>query len=528
MGFQQDKGSREFVSIRWPAKWSRAVGRSKSLNFNILVSTILFFTIILIVLGGRGYAQPPRTPEEKRAKEVRLTPAEATATALGRIKEPKSPTRNFKGQTDAGKTLQYLVDDTIAEVLNVFQCMDWRFLDPRCYCGKTFFGAGPFPLAPAYEYRFPMTRYEVSRQPFQSEFWPQPVMNVLQAVTVKLAKDTPAFALLINLDISRVFLALLNNGLKVPTPKNLLDFFRGVIKSVFSNIPDEANNAGRGGGFQSDGTFYASVHAIPSLLRFGPMSKPFEPVAVQSHYSDGFRVESDIPVGSYPAWTESPEINPLARSPGRSGMLNQRELVDMWTKMLTDVKACARFNQQQWSKYFRPDGPTVGMPPDASIGGDGPVDPKKDPCLRFGNLRWFPFDFHINASSETVTAWVAVIKMAKLLSHTRGETEGVRNWPDLYDLEDDRFQYLRGNGLDESKFKCANIEMAFEEFGDANTLDHDDTPITVTHWKRYSGCPKGLVLVNSPFGGVCPSKIEEKIEKQSIFNPEVNNSSRKP
>jgi hypothetical protein len=115
-----------------------------------------------------------------------------------------------------------------------------------------------------------------------------------------------------------------------------------------------------------------------------------------------------------------------------------------------------------------------------------------------------------------MAAWVSMIKMAKLMRSTR--EKGL--WSDIYDLKDDKAQYLRGDGLTGSSFRCTDIEKPYEEFGDANKLEQPAEPIMIAHWKRYSGCPPSWNMYGS-----CP---RGKINRQSAFNPEVKNSTRTP
>jgi hypothetical protein len=451
-----------------------------------------------------GVPNPADLREAEEKAKGRGEEAISDAEKLGEITLGDLPP-NFMGQANPGAAVGNVLSDTIKEAGNFLprQCFDWKPL-PGCCCGQLglcFF--------PAYEYRWPMTRYEITRQPFQSDYLPSPAMKLFQKITLE-----PAVALLVKLDFSTVVLSLLRQGFKVPKPSVALDFIKSLVNVSFQKVPKPEDNKARGGGLQGDGTTQTSVHAMPSPFRYSPLSDPFAIVAVKSHFKDGFE---SMPL---PAFTEHPMLGTFARSPGRSAYISkEKKLVDMWMRMLTDPRACARFNMKQWIDHFKEDGPTVGMVPGLINAGSGDVEADKHPCLRFGNIKWFPFDFQLNVSSEPLAALVSALKMAKLLSQTRGaQKDGTRVWSDLYDLKDDKFHYLRGQGL--GGLRCANIEMAHEEFGDANELERPAQPIMITHWKRYSGCPRGFELLFS-----CPY---EKIARQSKFNPEVKNSTRTP
>jgi hypothetical protein len=377
-------------------------------------------------------------------------------------------------------------------------------------CVKYVLGV-PVPVHPAYEYRWPMSRYEMTRQPFQSEYWPRLMMKGLQTITV-----APVVSLLVFNDFLTTALKAISQGLKVskpPTGSDFLNFIKSIVTTAFTKIPNKDDNKARGGGVQADGTTQTSVHAMPSPARYSPLSSVLQVLTifgpVKSHLKDGFQA------APMPGWTESPELMSYARSPGRSSYIKDKELTKMWSEMLSDARACVRFSMEQWKVNKIAD----YMVPNLIDAGTGDVKPDKHPCLRFGNITWFPFDLQLNVSSEPMAAWVSMVKVAKLMSVTRGanETSGVRNWPDMYDLNDDRAQYLRGEELTDDSFRCTDIEKSYDEFGKANTLEHEAHPIMMTHWKRYSGCPPHL----EPWGS-CPF---DKIERQRKFNPEVKNGS---
>jgi hypothetical protein len=481
---------------------------------------ILLIVALLIMAGGSplvgnncwGVPNPEHLKKALKAAQKRSKDALDEASKLGgelTLEDLEKLPDNFMGQTNPGAAIGNVVSDTLKEATNFLQCMDFRPLQRGCWCGAPMLG-GVVPVFPAYEYLYPMNRYEITRQPFQSDYFPRIFMKVMQN-DPRLDLFVP---LLVKLDITTVFLSLLKQGIQVPKPSVALDFIKNLVSMAFYKVPNAKDNKARGGGLQGDGTTQTSVHAMPSPFRYRPLSDPFAIVAVKSHFEDGFET---MPL---PAFTEHPMLGTFARSPGRSAYISkEKKLVDMWMRMLTDPRACARFNMKQWIDHFRDDGPTVGMVPGLINAGSGDVEADKHPCLRFGNIKWFPFDFHLNVSSEPMAAWVSALKMAKLLSQTRGaQADGTRVWSDLYDLKDDKFQYLRGQGL--GGLRCANIEMAHEEFGDANELEQPAQPIMITHWKRYSGCPPRLKLIGS-----CP---RIKIDRQSKFNPEVKNSTRTP
>lgn len=453
--------------------------------------------------------------EIERARERRTDPVSEKAEDLGdpiSWAEVTSLPPNYLGQTNPAAAIGNVLVDTAMEVANFPQCFDWKLL-PGCWCGKLIFGV-PIPLFPAYEYRWPMVRYEITRQPFMSVYWPNIFMNGLQEITLE-----PAVALLVKMDFSTMILSLVSRGLRVSKPKVSLDFIKNLVTLSFQKIPNPGDNKARGGGLQSGGTTQTSVHGMPSPARYSPLSDILQVLTifgpVRSHIRDGFRASP------MPDWTESPRLMPYARSPGRSAYISgAKELSDMWTRLLSDARACVRFNMKQQEEYFRDNGPTVGMVPHLINAGSGEVKPSEHPCLRFGNIKWFPFDFHLNVSSEPMAAWVSMVKMAKLMSVTRGSSGSVRNWSDMYDLVDDKAQYLRGEDLTGGSFQCTDIEKPYEEFGSANTLEHEANPIMITHWKRYSGCPPSYILIGS-----CP---RSKISRQSRFNPEVKNSTRTP
>ena len=452
-----------------------------------------------------GVPNPADLREAEEKAKGRGEEAISDAEKLGEITLGDLPP-NFMGQANPGAAVGNVLSDTIKEAGNFLpsQCFDWKPL-PGCCCGQLglcFF--------PAYEYRWPMTRYEITRQPFQSDYWPSPAMKLFQKITLE-----PAVALLVKLDFSTVVLSLLRQGFKVPKPSVALDFIKSLVNVSFQKVPKPEDNKARGGGLQGDGTTQTSVHAYPSPLRFPPLSHAFEPLtlfgAVKSHIADGFDA---MPL---PDFTEGPRLSPFARSPGRSAFISKvKALAEMWSRHLADPRACVRFIMDEWKKHDREDGPTVGMVPGLINAGSGDVEPDKHPCLRFGNIKWFPFDFHLNVSSEPMAAWVSMIKMAKLMRSTR--EKGL--WSDIYDLKDDKAQYLRGDGLTGSSFRCTDIEKPYEEFGDANKLEQPAEPIMITHWKRYSGCPPSWNMYGS-----CP---RGKINRQSAFNPEVKNSTRTP
>jgi hypothetical protein len=507
-----EKGAEEVTARRQQLFWWFPGGRALR-TFLIVVLLLMAGGSPLVGNNCWGVPNPGDLKKEQgRLNNERIPDAVKNAAALGgpvTLEELKTLPDNFMGQTNPGASIGNVVSDNLKEASNFLQCMNLKML-PGCWCGiKTALGV-PIPLFPAYEYRYPMNRYEITRQPFQSDYFPSIFMKLMQ-IDPRLDLFVP---LLVKLDFSTVVLSLLKQGIKVPKPSVALNFIKNLVNIAFYKVPDPNNNKARGGGLQGDGTTQTSVHGMPSPFRYRPLSDAFAVAAVKSHYEDGFE---SMPL---PAFTEHPMLGTFARSPGRSAYISkEKKLVDMWMRMLTDPRACARFNMQQWVDHFRDDGPTVGMVPGLINAGSGDVEADKHPCLRFGNIKWFPFDFHLNVSSEPMAAWVSALKMAKLLSQTKGAKEdGTRVWSDLYDLKDDKFQYLRGQGL--GGLPCANIEMAHEEFGDANELERPAQPIMVTHWKRYSGCPRGFELLFS-----CPY---EKIDRQSKFNPEVKNSTRTP
>ena len=498
----EHKGAAQVPSYRWS-------GLRRSRKF------LTWYTWVLIAIfsGGLGITREcfgaPNPGDRKaalKAAEERARDALRVAEEI-QVKYPQNPP-NFKGQENPAKAVANVVSDSGEETKNFLRCMDLKTI-PGCLCLR--FGREP---RPAYEYRWPMTRYEVTRQPFQSDYWPRvPTVEFLQKITT-----APNIAALVNLDFLTVFSALRRQSFKFREPEILLSSIKSLVNTAFTEIPDKSNNKARGGGLQGDGTTQTSVHAIPSPLRYPPLSKAFEVrmgfEPVNSHILDGFG-RSPLP-----GFTESPELAPYARSPGRSAMIQNEALRNMWKRSLQDPKACLRFSMNEWKKYFNDKGKALTdlMVPGAIDAGSGDVKPKEYPCLRFGNIKWFPFDFHLNVSSEPKAAWNSMVKMAKMMSVTRGVSGGVRNWPDMYDLEDDRAEYLRGQGL--SNLQCTQIEMADKEFGDANKLEQPAEPIIITHWKRYSGCPRGWHMVGS-----CP---RAKITRQSAFNPEVKNSTRTP
>jgi hypothetical protein len=507
-----EKGAEEVTALRQQRFWWFPGGRGMRI---LLVVALLLIAGSSPLVGNNCWGVPNPADlqrEQKRLENGRIPDALNKAAELGgelNLSDLEKLPANFMGQTNPGAAIVNAVSDTAKEATNFLQCMDFKIL-PGCWCGKKTALGVPIPVFPAYEYRYPMNRYEITRQPFQSDYFPSLFMKLLQN-DPRLDLSVP---LLVKLDFSTVVLSLLKQGFKVPKPSVALDFIKNLVNMAFYKVPNAKDNKARGGGLQGDGTTQTSVHAMPSPFRYSPLSDPFAIVAVKSHFKDGFE---SMPL---PAFTEHPMLGTFARSPGRSAYISkEKKLVDMWMRMLTDPRACARFNMKQWIDHFKEDGPTVGMVPGLINAGSGDVEADKHPCLRFGNIKWFPFDFQLNVSSEPMAAWVSALKMAKLLSQTRGaQKDGTRVWSDLYDLKDDKFHYLRGQGL--GGLRCANIEMAHEEFGDANELERPAQPIMITHWKRYSGCPRGFELLFS-----CPY---EKIARQSKFNPEVKNSTRTP
>lgn len=427
-----------------------------------------------------------------------------------------TPPDNFMGQTNPDAVVDNVVVDTAQELLNYGKCLNWKLVNfPECMCVKFVLGR-PIPVHPAYEYRWPMSRYEITRQPFQSEYWPRFMMKGLQTITVAPTTVARVVSPLVFNDFLTTALKALSQGLKVarpPTGTDFLNFLKNMVTTAFTKIPNKDDNKARGGGVQADGTTQTSVHAMPSLWRFHPLSAWAEIITffgpVKSHLKDGLHV------APMPGWTEDLRLMSYARSPGRSSYIKDKKLTKMWSEMLSDARACVRFSMEQWKVNKIAD----YMVPNLIDAGTGDVKPDKHPCLRFGNITWFPFDLHLNVSSEPMAAWVSMVKVAKLMSVTRGadKTSGVRNWPDMYDLKDDRVQYLRGEGLTDGSFRCTDIEKSYDEFGKANTLEHEAHPIMITHWKRYSGCPPDL----EPWGS-CPF---DKIERQKKFNPEVKNGS---
>jgi len=445
---------------------------------------------------------------KKRGKEAQKRADELAANGID-PNELMTPPDNFMGQTNPGAAVGKVVVDTAQEVLNFGKCFNWKLI-PGCMSVKYVLGR-PVPVHPAYEYRWPMSRYEMTRQPFQSEYWPRLMMKGLQTITV-----APVVSLLVFNDFLTTALKAISQGLKVskpPTGSDFLNFIKSIVTTAFTKIPNKDDNKARGGGVQADGTTQTSVHAMPSPARYSPLSSVLQVLTifgpVKSHLKDGFQA------APMPGWTESPELMSYARSPGRSSYIKDKELTKMWSEMLSDARACVRFSMEQWKVNKIAD----YMVPNLIDAGTGDVKPDKHPCLRFGNITWFPFDLQLNVSSEPMAAWVSMVKVAKLMSVTRGanETSGVRNWPDMYDLNDDRAQYLRGEELTDDSFRCTDIEKSYDEFGKANTLEHEAHPIMMTHWKRYSGCPPHL----EPWGS-CPF---DKIERQRKFNPEVKNGS---
>lgn len=537
---------------RWPHRRARC-GLINRMSGPLLSS---FVALFLIGATKPSFAQPS-TEAQKIVSEVlkglvqgegnRISNQRTGPMADSRVREgapddlstpitENMRPENFMG-TDPGSGVANYLEDSLEEGANILQCLDFKFV-PGCFCFSF-----PFVYL-AYEYRAPLSRYEAVRQPFQSDYLPTQLIKLFQqlipneAISLFLASTRIAFFQLgmkLGIEFDLNFGPANNqiNEFKLSPPEGIGEAMKAGVEAALSKIPNPEDNKGRGGGTDPRGRS-ASAHGFPTplaiILKHFPFFLGF-PI-VKSNVVDLGRFSL------LPAAAEDPLHVLFARSPATSffGMPSiQPGYMNFVWNVLKYPTGAASLKQLDWVRTFNPTlNHTTGMPLGAfptlaerllrdEAQKAGVTNPSavtalvanlqaplrsmlgNYPHLPFGNDRWFPMDSGINTQSEPIAAATSSLKMGKLACNTVG-------YPDLYDLDQggDRFQYVRGDKLSGGSFRCGFSVRTFEEFGEANVLERKAEPITMSHWKRYTGCPPGALMFGS-----CPW---EKIDRQQKCN----------
>ncbi len=484
-----------------------------------LLNVFIVGALLLSVLATPSFGQGVSIKEEgERLEKWRLGYGEeevlSGATESVNINEDNYSgylAGNYLGTDVVSGPSNYIVD-TGKEFANFFQCMDFRII-PGCWCGFRVFGVC-VPLFPAYEYRTPVSRYEVTRQPFQSDYWPTPIMAVFRGLN-----PNPGVSFLLTfLRMSVVKLAFAVRGVNIESPGKEVE---NVLKAAISTALQPSHNANdRGRGAAMTAGREASVNLQMSPLRLLSEVPGLSLMLVKTHINDGARLKF------IPSWSADPVHFLLSRAPATSLFVMPffnpiYAVMGMITQVLNlGGQIIGKINNLE-STFSSSLKITTGMAGDIFPKTLDAVAQKaaetavkklgfKFPQLKLTLPSWFPFNLHLNTLSEPMAAVAAALRVGKSDCNILG-------YPDLYALGDtdgvgdDRMQYLRGDEL--GGFNCEYPELGFEEFGKANVLERPAKVITMSHWKRYSGCPPWTCI-----DGSCPF---EKIDKQDKCNPNV-------
>lgn len=118
------------------------------------------------------------------------------------------------------------------------------------------------------------------------------------------------------------------------------------------------------------------------------------------------------------------------------------------------------------------------------------------PCMRYGSF--IPFTASTPARSRATSATIGVAKTGKLACALGEDTAPI-------DMQRDRFMWIGGKGHQSiSNYKCTTLDLAFNQFKEANQEDPDNVPFALVHFRYLKGCPEGWSTIT------CSGRVTNK------------------
>jgi hypothetical protein len=476
--------------------------------------------------------------------------------------------------TDVGTIVQNDLQDFNSEGTNFGQCLDYRmFRETQCKCRMP--GIPFLNICSTFweiNYRWPVKRYEITREPYQSDRTERTIMATHKTTARNTITDQ--FLVTVRMKLMKMMLDMVQG--KSPNAGGLPSL-NGPAQAT---IKDMLGMKGAEKARDTKAARLASVHTIPTAHRrlcsgllYQCMINPEIylggiPAPLYWHVILPFNVMAIIPGSGYLpplpfGWSEDILRRNLSHDPmGLVYLLlnpmtfsHAGTLLATQAPSLVDPLICSRASKADYlmspqkdksmgtidlstlpnkldMKSATSSGVAALSQAGFSIPGIGSLLGMAgiSPCLKWANGPWLPLSLSSNPVDEGQIAAVSALKAIKLnallsLLNIPPASLNPMEFDDIVSAKEgddgdfapgDAFQWTDGDQVGQSQLKCANPTMPLESYGDLNVEEQPAKPLVVTHWKRFNGCLPGFV----PCMSSCPDFAAQTMPVPFFVNVE--------